>query len=35
MYKIIISDDRGYRSNRGPTHFVKTRLLLEFCGIRR
>ena len=26
MYKIIISDDRGYRGNRGPTHFQKTRI---------
>ena len=31
MHKIILSDGRGYRGNRGPTHFVKTRMI-SLCG---
>ena len=30
MYKIIISDDRGYHGYCGPTHFGKTRLFLTW-----
>ena len=34
MYKIVLSDHRGYRGNRGPTHFAKTRLSVHYVAYK-